>query len=210
MLQLRNIFFGRALLRERPGQHELGFENRPSGFDYSVEGCGQIADNWMLNPPLDPAKGVTGVAFEPVAVEGFGHDPELDDEIAGQVLWLDLAALLAPKAEKGTFIIARNDPSVRAADEALEWAQAIINEICALLAEINFEVDHELALFHSSMAVSDDLFKSQLALEERLDAMIDRAVKRLIQTKAMKQMLGQTSTERLDEQKNRSNQTSKG
>jgi hypothetical protein len=29
--------------------------------------------------------------------------------------------------------------------------------------------------------------------------MIDRAVKRLIQTKAMKQMLGQTTTERLDE-----------
>jgi hypothetical protein len=29
--------------------------------------------------------------------------------------------------------------------------------------------------------------------------MIDRAVKRLIQTKAMKQMLGQTMTERLDE-----------
>ena len=60
-------------------------------------------------------------------------------------------------------------------------------------------MDHELALFHSSVAVSDDLFKSQLALGERLDAMIDRAVKRLIQTKAMKQMLGQTSAQRLDE-----------
>jgi hypothetical protein len=82
---------------------------------------------------------------------------------------------------------------------AQEWAQAIINEICALLAETNFEADHELALFHSSVAVSDDLFKSQLALDERLDAMIDRAVKRLIQTKAMKQMLGQTSAQRLDE-----------
>jgi hypothetical protein len=51
------------------------------------------------------------------------------------------------------------------------------------------------------MAVSDDLFKSQLALDERLDAMIDRAVKRLIQTKAMKQMLRQTGAlERADEQ----------
>jgi hypothetical protein len=78
----------------------------------------------------------------------------------------------------------------------LEWAQAIINEICALVAETNFEADHELALFHPSVAVSDDLFKSQLALDERLDVMIDRAVKRLIQTKAMKQMLGQTSTNR--------------
>ena len=81
----------------------------------------------------------------------------------------------------------------------LEWAQAIIEEISASLADTNFEVDRELALFHSSLAVSDDLFKSQLALDERLDAMIDRAVKRLIQTKAMKQMLGQTTAARLDE-----------
>jgi len=35
-------------------------------------------------------------------------------------------------------------------------------------------------------------------LDERLDIMIDRAVKRLIQTKAMKQMLGQIGSERTD------------
>jgi hypothetical protein len=95
---------------------------------------------------------------------------------------------------------------------AQEWAQAIIDEIYALLAQTDFEADHELALLHSSVAVSDDLFKSQLALDERLDAMIDRAVKRLVQTKAMKQMLGQTSTKHSDERpaKNRRTRTSKG
>jgi hypothetical protein len=36
----------------------------------------------------------------------------------------------------------------------------------------------------------------ELALNERLDAMIDRAIKRLIQIKAMKQMLRQDSPER--------------
>ena len=67
-----------------------------------------------------------------------------------------------------------------------------------MLAETNFEADRELALFHSSVAVSDDLFKSQLELDERLDAMIDRAVKRLVQAKAMKQTLDQTTPERAD------------
>ena len=37
--------------------------------------------------------------------------------------------------------------------------------------------------------LGEDIFKQELAMEERLDAMIDRAVKRLVQAKAMKQML---------------------
>jgi hypothetical protein len=66
-------------------------------------------------------------------------------------------------------------------------------------------------LYHSARNFSGDLFKQELALDERLDAMIDRAVKRLIQTKAMKQMLGQTSTERSDERPTKivANRTSK-
>jgi hypothetical protein len=77
-----------------------------------------------------------------------------------------------------------------------EWAQAVINEInSVLLPEIELQdptakgID---AFMRSARALSDDLFDRELALDERLDAMIDRAVKRLIQTKAMKQMLGQT------------------
>ena len=66
---------------------------------------------------LDIAEDLAGVAFEPVPVERLGDHPELDDEIAGEVLRLDLAALLAPEAEQGGFIIAHDDPGVRAADE---------------------------------------------------------------------------------------------
>lgn len=47
-------------------------------------------------------------------------------------------------------------------------------------------------------ALSSDLFEQELALEERLDAMVDRAVKRLVQAKAMKQMLDQTNPDRSD------------
>ena len=51
-------------------------------------------------------------------IEGFGRHPELDDEVAGQVLRLGLAPLLAPQADQGGFIVAHDDPGVRAADEA--------------------------------------------------------------------------------------------
>ena len=44
--------------------------------------------------------------------------PELDDQVAGQVLRLDLAALLPPQPQQGRLVVAHDDPGVRAADEA--------------------------------------------------------------------------------------------
>ena len=58
-----------------------------------------------------------GVAFEPMPVQGFGDQAELDDEIAGEVLRLDLAPLLPPQMHQGGIVAAHNDPGVRAADE---------------------------------------------------------------------------------------------
>ena len=89
MLQLRHIFFGRALLGERPRQHELGLEHRPGGFDHAVEGGRHVADDGMPDPTLDVGEHLAGVAFEPVAVEGFGDDAELDNEVAGEVVGLE-------------------------------------------------------------------------------------------------------------------------
>jgi hypothetical protein len=76
-----------------------------------------------------------------------------------------------------------------------EWAEAILKETDLLLALQHADPEGRrlVAMSKSADALSGDLFKQELALDERLDAMIDRAVKRLIQTKAMKQMLGQTS-----------------
>jgi hypothetical protein len=51
-------------------------------------------------------------------------------------------------------------------------------------------------LLGTAAAITDDEFKNELGLMERLDMMADRAVKRLIQIKAMKQMLGSASSER--------------
>ena len=117
MLELRHIFFGRALLGERPWQHEFCFEHRPRSLDHAVEGSGHPAHDRVLHPALNRGEDLAGVAFEPFAVEGFGHYAELDDEVAGKVFQLDLAALLAPEAEQGSLIVAHNDPRVRAANE---------------------------------------------------------------------------------------------
>ena len=117
VLQLRHVFFGRPLFGERPRQHEFGLEHRPGGFDHAVEGGGHPAHDRMLHPALDLGEDLAGVAFVPVPVEGLGHDPELDDEVAGEVLRLDLAALFPPQAEQGGLVIAHDDPGVRAADE---------------------------------------------------------------------------------------------
>jgi hypothetical protein len=50
-------------------------------------------------------------------VEGLGHQPELDDEVSGQVLRFDLAPLFLPQAEQGGFVVAHDDAGVRSAYE---------------------------------------------------------------------------------------------
>ncbi len=67
---------------------------------------------------LDIAEDLASVAFEPVSVEEFGDHTELDDEIAGEVLRLQLAAFFPPKPQERILIIAHDDPGVRAAYKA--------------------------------------------------------------------------------------------
>ena len=71
----------------------------------------------MKDLPLHLGHDLAGVAFVPVPVEMLGHGAELDDQVAGQVLGLDLAALLPPEPEQGRLVVAHDDPGVRAADE---------------------------------------------------------------------------------------------
>jgi hypothetical protein len=53
----------------------------------------------MTHPLLDIGDHLPGIRFIPAAIELFRGEPELDQEIAGQVLRFDLAALLAPKPD---------------------------------------------------------------------------------------------------------------
>jgi hypothetical protein len=45
----------------------------------------------MADVILDVGDDLTGIGFVPAPVQFFGHDPELDDEVAGEVLRLSLA-----------------------------------------------------------------------------------------------------------------------
>src|SRR6516162_8073785 len=71
----------------------------------------------MPDLPLDVLDEPSGIALEPVPIEVLGHDPELDDEVAGEVREPDLAALLAPGVKEGGFVIPHDDAGVGAADE---------------------------------------------------------------------------------------------
>ena len=99
VLQLGHMLFGRPLFGERPWQHEFGLKNRPSGLDHAVQGGGHPAHYGMPHAALDPGQSLPGIAFVPKAVEGLGGEAKLDDEVAGEVLRLDLAPFLPPQAE---------------------------------------------------------------------------------------------------------------
>jgi hypothetical protein len=58
-----------------------------------------------------------GIALEPGAIELLGSSSELNNEVAGEILWLGFAPFLPPEAEQGGFIVAHNDSGIRAADE---------------------------------------------------------------------------------------------
>jgi hypothetical protein len=98
-----------------------------------------------------------------------------------------------------------------------EWAEAVITEIKSTLlpaAPPSLEATEpgegdlpeplrkmvvERKVSESIQNAKED-FEADLNLRQRLEAMIDRKIKHLIQLKAMKQMLRQTSIEREDEQ----------
>jgi hypothetical protein len=84
----------------------------------------------MLHTALDSSEDLAGVAFEPVAVEGFGHDPKLDDEVARQILRLNLAAFLPPQPDEGGLIVTYDDASVRAADEVATSVTRVFPDGC--------------------------------------------------------------------------------
>ncbi len=86
-------------------------------------------------------------------------------------------------------------------NSAAEWADAIANEIYSVLVPQlktgDPEIDQIPGLMRSAVSMWGDEFRYELALDERLDVTIDRAIKRLIQIKMAKQIFDQTLIERL-------------
>jgi hypothetical protein len=82
-----------------------------------------------------------------------------------------------------------------------DWVHAIQKEIALVLlpAAERFE-EFEALIGREAGFFTLEVIKDELAVEDRIDTMIDRAVKRLVQTKAMKQMLGATFANRGSDQ----------
>jgi hypothetical protein len=76
----------------------------------------------------------------------------------------------------------------------LEWGRAIQEEVTSvLLPAAEYGNSTEVLVARDASFFSQEVVKNELAVDDRIDAMIDRAVKRLVQAKGMKQVLGITS-----------------
>jgi hypothetical protein len=84
-----------------------------------------------------------------------------------------------------------------------EWLQAVRNEISSSMLpalEASGEAPPDALLSRAAEFFTPEVAKQELAVDERIDAMLDRAVKRLVQTKAVKQMLTGASDGKDDQQ----------
>jgi hypothetical protein len=91
---------------------------------------------------------------------------------------------------------------------ASAWLQALRMVISGLLRGVERDGEEpDVLLDRSAKVHTPDVVNHELAVDERIDAMIDRAVKRLVQTKAMKQMLVTTSPRGGDNQQPKKVQT---
>src|SRR5262249_36726720 len=111
------VFLGRRLLRERPGQHKLCFEDRVTALHPAIQGRAHPTQNRMPQLALNIRDHLAGVGFIPTAIEVLGGEPQLHDEVARKVLRFDLAALLTPEPDQGGLVITHDNPGVGAADK---------------------------------------------------------------------------------------------
>jgi hypothetical protein len=89
-----------------------------------------------------------------------------------------------------------------------DWVEAVQHEIKSNLLPAATPVEH-LVGPSASVLFTDEAIEHDIGIEERIDAMIDRAIKRLVQTKAMKQMLGSSTIENRDQVKSKKSSNGK-
>jgi predicted nucleic acid-binding protein len=102
------------------------------------------------------------VAFEPVAVERFGNHPELDDEVAGEVLGLDFAALFPPQVEERAFVVTHDGAGIRTTDEVAAisvvrtWLHFKVQEtsVSIMTAALEIKVGHGLSYWDAAIVAA--------------------------------------------------------
>jgi len=85
----------------------------------------------MPDLPLHIGKNLPGINLIPVPVQVLGRQTELNDEVAGEILWLDLAALLPPEPEEGGFIAPM---IIRASDPPMKQRRSVKRVVLACKA----------------------------------------------------------------------------
>jgi hypothetical protein len=74
-----------------------------------------------------------------------------------------------------------------------EWVHAVQKEVETVMLPAAARFDGSSGRVQNAAFFTIEVIKDEVAVQERIDATIDRAVKRLIQTRAMKQMLPRIS-----------------
>ena len=138
------------------------------------------------HPSYDEAFSLRGLAF------GMKTDPETAfNHTRPAALHADKAYYLENKFPRENYT------------STSEWAQAVIDEINTVLIPVRSlekrgpevqTIEAQAAFMQSAGSLWGDLLENEVALIERLEAIIDRLTKRLIQIKAAKQMLAQTAS----------------
>ena len=81
----------------------------------------------MAYRPLQVGDRLAGIGLVPAPIEVLGGDSRAGRSGCDRSR-LDLTALLAPEPQQGGFVIAHDDPSVRAADEAPTLGAGFVDE----------------------------------------------------------------------------------
>ena len=75
--------------------------------------------------------------------------------------------------------------------EKEKWYYALLEEVDRLRSNYDFRLEPWLGTAHSVKVFNDEKFKFELMVDERIDVMIDRAIKRTLANKNFKGTTGQ-------------------
>ena len=99
------------------GSMNLASKTACLGRNHAVEGGAHPLELRVAQEALDLIQAPAGLLLEPAPVQVLRGLPELDQEVAGEVLGLDLAPLLPPEPDESGLVGAHDDPRIRTADE---------------------------------------------------------------------------------------------
>ncbi len=90
----------------------------------------------MEHPLLDIGNDLPGIGLVPAPIEVLGGQPQLDDEVARQVLGLHFPALFPPQPHQRGLVIPHDDPGVRAADEVSSFCEIYCCSIVLRIVQV--------------------------------------------------------------------------